>query len=78
MFTKDEAAALPQVHFFFHKRREPLVPPMILEYMRLAYLAVIRSGFNPVEIFVRNKLHNTTFDRRRGEVKPDTEGWHLT
>ncbi|KAG6240266.1 hypothetical protein E4U24_006536 [Claviceps purpurea] len=53
MFTKDEAAALPQVHFYFHKRREPLVPPMMLEYMRLAYLAVIRSGFNPVEIFVR-------------------------
>ncbi|KAG6313484.1 hypothetical protein E4U22_000917, partial [Claviceps purpurea] len=39
----------------------------MLEGVRLSYLAVIRSGFNPVEIFVRSKLHNTTFDRRRGE-----------
>ncbi|KAG6178801.1 hypothetical protein E4U47_006575, partial [Claviceps purpurea] len=77
MFTKDEAAALPQVRFFFHKRRvEPLLPPMMIEYMRLAYLAVIRSGYNPVEIL--SELHNTSFDRLRGEVKPDTEGWHLT
>ncbi|KAG6263390.1 hypothetical protein E4U48_006777, partial [Claviceps purpurea] len=25
-----------------------------------------------------SELHNTSFDRLRGEVKPDTEGWHLT
>ncbi|KAG5953248.1 hypothetical protein E4U57_005545 [Claviceps arundinis] len=78
LLTEDEAAALPQALYYLFDWQANLPRVVMIETVRLSYLAVIRSGFNPVEIFVRSQLHNTTFDRRRGEVKPDTEDWHLT
>ncbi|KAG6103103.1 hypothetical protein E4U31_003071 [Claviceps sp. LM219 group G6] len=80
MFTKDEAAALPQALYYLFDWQKNVPRVVMIETVRLSYLAVIdiRSGFNPVEIFVRGELHNTKLDRRSGEVETDPDGWHLT
>ncbi|KAG5955717.1 hypothetical protein E4U56_007056, partial [Claviceps arundinis] len=53
MFTKDEAAALPQALYYLFDWQKNVPQVVMIETVRLSYLAVIRSGFNPVEIFVR-------------------------
>ncbi|KAG6055157.1 hypothetical protein E4U32_006459 [Claviceps aff. humidiphila group G2b] len=53
LLTEDEAAALPQVLYYLFDWQANLPRVVMIETVRLSYLAVIRSGFNPVEIFVR-------------------------
>ncbi|KAG6098983.1 hypothetical protein E4U30_007266 [Claviceps sp. LM220 group G6] len=65
MFTKDEAAALPQALYYLFDWQKNVPRVVMIETVRLSYLAVIRSGFNPVEIFVRGELHNTSHKTRQ-------------
>ncbi|KAG6259011.1 hypothetical protein E4U49_006023 [Claviceps purpurea] len=64
------------IRYLFHKENVPRIARRI-KLKKLAYVTAIQNDLCPTDI-CRSELHNTSFDRLRGEVKPDTEGWHLT